>query len=90
MNPKPINDNEVRMTDISVRSALMRVRWNDMPVRRDESSVDMSLPAQVGGARSDCAAGLPSLVISSPFQSRSRVNVGRARPRRTPQPIRTR
>jgi hypothetical protein len=29
----------VRIVDISVRSALMRVRWNDMPVRRAESSV---------------------------------------------------
>ncbi len=26
------------MMDISVRSALMRVRWNDMPVRRIDSS----------------------------------------------------
>jgi len=26
------------MTDISVRSALIRVRWNDMPVRRAASS----------------------------------------------------
>ncbi len=42
MNPKPINDSEVRITDIKVRSALMRVRWNDMPVRRAESSVFIS------------------------------------------------
>jgi hypothetical protein len=33
-----MSDSEVRMTDMSVRSALIRVRWNDMPVRRDESS----------------------------------------------------
>ena len=41
MKPKPISDSDVRITDISVRSALMRVRWNDMPVRRADSSVDM-------------------------------------------------
>src|SRR5579863_2767854 len=39
VKPKPISEREVRITDISVRSALIRVRWNDMPVRRDESSV---------------------------------------------------
>jgi hypothetical protein len=34
------------MTDISVRSALKRVRWNDMPVRREESSTEtLSDPA---------------------------------------------
>jgi hypothetical protein len=31
----------VRITDISVRSVLSRVRWNDMPVRRDDSSVEV-------------------------------------------------
>src|SRR5262245_19901595 len=41
VNPKPISDSDVRITDISVRSALMRVRWNDMPVRRIDSSVEM-------------------------------------------------
>ena len=41
MKPKPISDSDVRITDISVRSALMRVRWNDMPVRRDDSSIEM-------------------------------------------------
>src|SRR5690606_21933323 len=39
VKPKPIRDNEVRITDISVRSALSRVRWNDMSVRRMDSSV---------------------------------------------------
>ena len=39
VKPKPISDSEVRITDISVRSALMRVRWNDMPVRRIDISV---------------------------------------------------
>lgn len=29
----------VRITDINVRSALMRVRWKDMPVRRIDISV---------------------------------------------------
>ena len=28
------------MIDIKVRSALIRVRWNDIPVRRDESSTE--------------------------------------------------
>ena len=37
-----LSESEVRMTDISVRSALMRVRWNDSPVRRFESSSDTS------------------------------------------------
>ena len=41
VKPKPISDSDVRMTDISVRSALMRVRWNDMPVRRADNSVEM-------------------------------------------------
>jgi hypothetical protein len=41
VNPNPISDSAVRMTDISVRSALIRVRWKDMPVRREESSTDM-------------------------------------------------
>ncbi len=41
MKPKLISDSEVRITDISVRSALMRVRWNDMPVRRDDSSTEI-------------------------------------------------
>jgi hypothetical protein len=38
VKPKLISEIEVRMTDISVRSVLMRVRWKDMPVRRAESS----------------------------------------------------
>src|ERR1700722_19705435 len=39
VKPKPISESAVRITDISVRSALMRVRWNDMPVRRAARSV---------------------------------------------------
>src|SRR5690242_14527050 len=31
------------MTRISVRSALMGVRWKDSPLRRDDSSTDISL-----------------------------------------------
>src|SRR5271167_3231818 len=42
VKPKLISDSEVRITDISVRSALMRVRWNDMPVRRADSSTEIS------------------------------------------------
>ena len=41
VKPKLISDSEVRITDIKVRSALMRVRWNDMPVRRAESSTEI-------------------------------------------------
>ena len=48
MKPNPINDSEVRITDINVRSALMRVRWNDIPVRLDASSVEIL-------AASDCS-----------------------------------
>ena len=40
VKPKLISDSEVLITDISVRSALMRVRWNDMPVRRADISSD--------------------------------------------------
>src|SRR5690349_14009695 len=38
VKPKPINESEVRTTDISVRSELIRVRSRDMAVRFDESS----------------------------------------------------
>jgi hypothetical protein len=38
VKPKLISEIEVRITDIKVRSVLLRVRWNDMPVRRAESS----------------------------------------------------
>jgi len=41
VKPNPISESAVRITDISVRSALMRVRWNDMPVRRAASSVEI-------------------------------------------------
>ncbi len=41
MKPNEISESEVRITDIRVRSALIRVRWNDMPVRRDDSSTDI-------------------------------------------------
>ncbi len=42
VNSKPFSDSDVRTTDISVRSALIRVRCNDIPVRRDESSTEMT------------------------------------------------
>src|SRR5690606_8140715 len=42
VKPKPISDSEVRITDMSVRSALIRVRWNDSSVRRMDSSVRCS------------------------------------------------
>ena len=40
VKPKLISAMAVRITDISVRSALSLVRWNDMPVRRDDSSTE--------------------------------------------------
>src|SRR6185369_6551289 len=42
VKPKPISDSAVRITDINVRSALIRVRWKDIPVRRAASSVAIS------------------------------------------------
>jgi hypothetical protein len=41
VKPNEISESEVRITDISVRSALMRVRWNDMPVRREDNSTEI-------------------------------------------------
>jgi len=41
------------MTDISVLSALMRVRWKDIPVRRDESSTEMRSGSDLEVTRSD-------------------------------------
>src|SRR5262249_40891821 len=38
VKPKEISDKDVRITDINVRSALKRVRWKAMPVRRAASS----------------------------------------------------
>ena len=61
MNPKPINDSDVRMTDISVRSALILVRWNDIPVRRDESSVEILASLDADVIR---VSGLLSMAIS--------------------------
>ena len=50
VKPKLISDSDVRITDISVRSALIRVRWNDMPVRRDDSSTDAVSEVYPGGS----------------------------------------
>ena len=55
MNPNPISDSDVRMTDINVRSALMRVRWKLIPVRRDDSSTEMS---SEGDVRETCGLSL--------------------------------
>jgi len=41
VKPKEISDSEVRITDISVRSALKRVRWKAMPVRRAACSTEI-------------------------------------------------
>ena len=49
VKPNQISDSEVRITDISVRSALMRVRWNDMPVRRDDSSTEIWSESDLAG-----------------------------------------
>ena len=47
VKPKPISDSDVRITDISVRSALMRVRWNDMPAAGVRKLAhDVHLPAE--------------------------------------------
>jgi len=43
VNPKLISDSEVRITAIKVRSAAMRVRWNAIPVRRDDRSMETAL-----------------------------------------------
>ena len=64
MKPKLISDSEVRITDISVRSALMRVRWNDMPVRRDDSSTEIWSESDLRGDRSVHA--LPRRMPSTP------------------------
>ena len=40
VKPKLMSDSDVRITDISVRSALKRVRWKDIPVRRADISSD--------------------------------------------------
>jgi len=39
--PKESSDSEVRITDIRARSALIRVRWNAMPVRRAACSTEI-------------------------------------------------
>jgi len=49
------------MTDISVRSALILVRWNDIPVRREESSVEIAPSLDADVTR---GAGLLSMAIS--------------------------
>jgi len=54
------------MTDISVRSALSLVRWNDIPVRRDESSVEI-------------AASLDDDVIRVPGSLSMAISFGRRR-----------
>jgi hypothetical protein len=41
VKPKLMSEREVRITDISVRSALMRVRWKLIPVRREDSSTEI-------------------------------------------------
>src|SRR5262249_52255071 len=55
-----MSESDVRITLMSVRSALMRVRWKDMPVRRDESSTDGSPKFECcwlsGGTGAGCAA----------------------------------
>src|SRR5215831_6637626 len=50
VKPKLMREMDVRITDIKVRSALRRVRWKDMPVRRAESSTE-------GSSRGDFRAG---------------------------------
>jgi hypothetical protein len=45
VKPNPMSDSDVRITDINVRSALIRVRWKDIPVRRAESSDENTVRA---------------------------------------------
>lgn len=68
LKPKLISASEVRITDIKVRSALMRLGWNAMPVRRAASSSETLsnaslvsvgvtfLPIKCGAASSELAA----------------------------------
>lgn len=55
VKPKPISESDVRMIDISVRSAASRVRWYAMPVRRAPICTE-GLPA-AGVAVGCCSVG---------------------------------
>src|SRR4030095_1526706 len=73
VKPKPISDRDVRMTDINVRSALNRVRWNDIPVRRDESSVEILASLDADVTRSLPCVSMPALLpVRLPRNTRSR------------------
>src|SRR5215472_11428439 len=59
VKPKPMSDKDVRITDISVRSALNRVRWNDIPVCRAASSC----AADSGGSGVGRGRGLLAIFV---------------------------
>src|SRR5215468_6492199 len=62
VKPKPMSDRDVRITDISVRSALNRVRWNDIPVCRAASSCE----ADSGGSGVGRGRGLLAIFVFRP------------------------
>lgn len=67
-NPKPISNSDVRITDMSVRSALMRVRCNDIPVRRAESSTEIRSGSDWAVTR-DGFGGFDAMTISEDQRS---------------------
>src|SRR4029450_8058694 len=62
VKPKGSSERDVRITDINVRSALKRVRWNDIPVRRDASSVEILASLDADVTRSLPCVSLPALL----------------------------
>src|SRR5262245_37273728 len=71
VKPNPMSDSEVRITDISVRSALMRVRWNDIPVRRAESSTEMRSELDSEVTRTLDGSSMPSFSDHARFPERA-------------------
>src|SRR5262245_21094516 len=65
VKPKLMSEIEVRITDMSVRSAASRVRWNAIPVRRMASSVLISAPGLLPVTRAGGGASLTSFRLRS-------------------------
>src|SRR4030095_15819676 len=88
VKPKTISESDVRITDINVRSALIRVRWKDIPVRRAESSTEISSPDDADVTRLSGAVAMTVVVMlrrarysgSQDGMSRCRSVVACARP----------
>src|SRR4051812_13612563 len=74
VKPKLISDSEVRITLIRVRSALMRVRWNDSPVRRLDNSMEVrsGLDSSTAGIAGTSATA-PSLATKSSMVGESAI-----------------